>query len=333
MKDINNKDRFWELASSKIHGEISESESCELDVFLQDESFQKLFNEIVTLKSDLKETQILSEFPHENSWNIVSNKLKYGKTKLLWTISKYAAVLVFAVLMGGFLTKQIFYRDTLETFAEVKVPLGQMSEITLYDGTRVWLNSGTTFRYSNRFGKKNRNVELDGEAFFDVQKSKTPFKVKMKENEVEVLGTQFNVLSYHNEDITKVTLVEGSVKVNNSAGATIARLKPSQQIVIDEKINKSVIKSIDTEFYVAWTEGKIIFQDEKLSEIVSRLERWYNVEIQFASSELGDLNFSGTILKSKPFSQITMALELLLPINIDYRHILGEKDLVIISKK
>ncbi len=333
MKEINNKDRFWELASAKIHGEISESECRELDIFLQDESFKKLFNEIANLKSDLKETKLLAEVSSEKSWNEVSGHLRSDRFRLLWTISKYAAVLVFAVLMGGFLTKQIFYKDTPETFAEIKVPLGQMSEITLYDGTRVWLNSGTTFRYSNRFGKENRNVELDGEAFFDVQKSKTPFKVKMKENEVEVLGTQFNALSYKSEEDCKVTLVEGSVKVNNLAGSTIAMLKPSQQILINKKLNKAEIKNVDTEFYVAWTEGKIIFNDEKLSEIITRLERWYNVDIQLNSPEVGDLNFSGTILKSKPFSQITNALELLLPIEIDYKHILGGKDLVTISKK
>lgn len=333
MDEIKNKERFWELATAKIHGEASRDEMKELELFLQDHTFQNMYAEIEQLNLDLKKIKPLSHVSQKDSWNQISKTRKQKSLKRLYTISRYAAVFVFALALGGVLSVFLNQQNESESFAEVKVPLGQMSEVTLYDGTKVWLNSGTTLKYSNKFGKDNRDVKVEGEAFFDVQKSDMPFKVQLKSSEVEVLGTQFNVVSYLNDPFSEVTLVEGSVKLNNLTGTTIAQLKPEQQIIIDEKSKKAQIKQVETDFYVSWTEGKIVFNDETLSEISKRLERWYNVEIRLTSTEVEDLHFSGTILKSKPFSQITLAFELLLPINVDYKHIPGDRDLVTISKK
>lgn len=110
-------------------------------------------------------------------------------------------------------------------------------------------------------GKKSRNITLDGEAYFDVEKSDVPFRVRLKNSFVEVLGTQFNVISYQNDSISEVTLVEGSVNVNNLNGNNIAHLKPSQQLTIDDASLKAKRKTVDTDFYVSWTEGKIVFHE------------------------------------------------------------------------
>lgn len=330
---MDNSDKLWELVAAKLHNEISDKELLELDVLLEDEKNKKLYQEVKGLKKDIGETKSLSGVSQNNSWKTISYKLKSKSVSFVRNTVKYAAIIVCAFLLGSVLTNQFNKQNDITQYAEVKVPLGQMSEMTLFDGTKVWLNSGTTFHYNTNFGKKERKVSLEGEAFFEVAKTGTPFKVKFKNKEVEVLGTRFNVVAYTDENISQVTLVEGSVNVNKSNGYSIATLKPEEQITIDEITQKVFVKKVETNFYTSWTDGKIVFDDEKLSDIAGKLERWYNVDIQFKEEVVGDLLFSGTILKHKPFNQIVTAFELLLPVTINYTHINNGKDIIIISQK
>lgn len=332
MKE-HSEDRFWELATLKIHKEANVDELSELSSYLTNKKYAKKYSEIAYLNEDIKASQQLSYVSQQSSWTYIKANLQNKTMQLFRKVSGYAAVFVVALLLGGLAVQLWGERANQEQFAEVKVPLGQMSEITLYDGTHVWLNSGTTLKYSNSFGRESRNVTLDGEAYFDVEKSDVPFRVYLKRSFVEVLGTQFNVISYQNYSNSEITLVEGSVNVNNLNGNNIAHLKPSQQLTIDDVSLKAKLKTVDTDFYVSWTEGKIVFHDEKLSEICKRLERWYNVDITLEGKEVEELIFSGTILKNKPFSQIITAFELLLPVEIEFKHMPGAKDKVTITKK
>ena len=144
----------------------------------------------------------------EKSWYSIYNKVRSKTVRLVWNMVKYAAIVVLALGIGILITNQWNKAKEISGFAEVKVPLGQMSEMTLFDGTKVWLNSGTTLRYNSNFGEKERNVSLEGEAFFDVTKTGTPFKVKFKGKEVEVLGTRFNVMAYKDQNMSSVTLIQ-----------------------------------------------------------------------------------------------------------------------------
>ncbi len=324
---------FWELATAKLYNEADEKELHEFDQLFEEEKNKKLFSELEKLKTDVAKVKVLAEVSKEKSWYSIYNKVRSKTVRLVWNMVKYAAIVVLALGIGILITNQWNKAKEISGFAEVKVPLGQMSEMTLFDGTKVWLNSGTTLRYNSNFGEKERNVSLEGEAFFDVTKTGTPFKVKFKGKEVEVLGTSFNVMAYKDQNMSSVTLVEGKVNVNNSMGSTIAMLSPSEQMIIDEESKKATINNVETTFYISWTEGKIVFEEEKLADIVKRLERWYNVEIRFGDETIKDLTFSGTILRNKPFEQIITAFELLLPVQIEYTHVLGDKDVVQISKK
>ena len=330
---MENKDKFWELATAKLHNELSDAQSAELDELLEDKKNKKQFQEIKNLKKDLGKARTISGVSQNHSWNTVSKHLRSKTIQMVLNVTKYAAIVVFAFLLGSLITNTFSKQTEISGFAEVKVPLGQMSEMTLYDGTKVWLNSGTTLRYSSNFGKEERKISLEGEAFFEVTKNNIPFKVKLKNTEVEVLGTTFNVVSYNDENFSEVTLVEGKVNVNNLSGSKVAELKPSEQIYIDHISNKANITKVETTFYTSWTDGKIVFDDEKLSEITRRLERWYNVDIQFKEASVGELRFSGTILKNKPFNQIVNAFELLLPVQINYTTIPNGKDVIVFSKK
>ncbi|MDX1283364.1 MAG: FecR domain-containing protein [Draconibacterium sp.] len=329
-----NDDKFWELATSSLHDELSDKESEELKNMLVDEKNKKLFSEIEKIKANVKQIESLQNFSQDKSWKSISKQIRSKTIQLVWNVTKYAAIIAVAFLLGKLVNNQNDINTDFAKLARVYVPHGQMTEMTMFDGTKVWLNSGTTLKYSTAFGVNERNVILDGEAFFEVQKNEIPFKVQLKNSEVEVLGTAFNVISYKEEDYSRITLVNGQVAMNNLKGNEIAKLEPNQQITLnDDSPNKAILKHVDTEFYTTWKEGKIVIDNEKLSDISSRLERWYNIDIRFKDSEAGEFYFSGTILKHKPFNQIIDAFELLLPIEIDYKTVLNGKDIVTISKK
>ena len=333
MKETKQTD-IWELSASKVHQESGDDENRELEELRKKPENAKIIEDTREIHSQLQQTIPLRKTSRTRSWGKISGYFNKKKIRFFLSVSKYAAIILVALLAGFFINYDWNSAgNSPSTYAELKVPLGQMAELTLNDGTHVWLNSGTTLSYAGNFGKESREVILDGEAFFDVIKNEIPFKVQLNNSEIEVLGTSFAAISYQEDNFSQVTLVEGSVKVNNTTGKEIACLTPKEQIHIPENPEAYSVKKVDTRFYQSWTEGKIEFDDEKLSDVARRLERWYNVEIEFDQKETGDLRFSGTILKNKPFDQIIKAFSLLLPVEIDYQNNIENKNRIIISKK
>ena len=326
-------DNFWELASARLFHENSKEEKEQLETILREEENQNLFHRLEDIHQILSKTRPLRNASSVRSWAKVNEMLHRKKIKLIAEVFKYAAVILLALFAGTLIPTGKKASTDVPLFSEINVPLGQMSNVTLYDGTRVWLNSGTSLKYASDFGKNSRKVILDGEAFFKVKPDEMPFKIQLKNSEIEVLGTSFNAISFSGEDFSQVTLVEGSVKMNTLEGKEIVRMEPSQQITISGNLKEINLKTVDTGFYQSWTDGKIVFHEERLADIADRLERWYNVEIRFSNPEIGEMRFSGTILKNKTFDQIIKAFELLLPVKIGYQTNMGKKDVITISKK
>ncbi len=166
---------------------------------------------------------------------------------------------------------------------EIQVPNGKTLKIELTDGTVVWLNSGTRFKFPQSFNSytENRKVFLQGEAFFDVTKNKDkPFIVETKGINVEVLGTQFNVSSYDNEEIIATTLVEGSVNVIQveSPDKTL-HITPNYQAVFNTTNSNLSKTKVDTKIYTSWINNKLIINSLKFNDILKKLERKHDVEI------------------------------------------------------
>ncbi|KAB2814961.1 MAG: DUF4974 domain-containing protein [Paludibacter sp.] len=285
------------------------------------------------MRDRLYRAQPLTAISRNRSWKRVDHYFIQKKIRLMKSLSAYAAVLIVAFLFGNLVRPVLTVNHRPEQETRVSVPLGQMSEVTLYDGTEVWLNSGTTLRYTADFGAKDRTVNLDGEAFFKVKHSNIPFRVKLRNSEIEVMGTSFNVVSYPEERLSTVTLVEGSVRINNSDGKEMLTMTPSQQAVIPGNPENIQVSTVNPAFFHSWTEGKIVFEEERLADVAVQLERWYNVEIGFKGKDVADLRFTGTILKNKPIDQSIRAFQLLLPVEIVYRNHMQEKDKITISKQ
>ena len=176
---------------------------------------------------------------------------------------------------------------------------GQRSLITLYDGTKVWLNADSQLKYPESFaGKKSREVYLEGEAYFDVAENKDqPFIVTTSDLKVKVLGTAFNIRSYKKDDIIETTLIRGEVKVESTGKQSKEiTLRPNQKVVFEKHSRKLMLENqVETDKYTAWREGRLIFEDQPLSEIISALERWYNVTIRLEDTSSLDCHFSAKV--------------------------------------
>ncbi|MBJ6368920.1 FecR family protein [Snuella sedimenti] len=183
-------------------------------------------------------------------------------------------------------------KDTL-VYNTLTVPYGKRFKIMLSDGTNVNLNAGTSLKYPVKFIKgENRQVFLDGEAYFDVAKDANhPFVVNANAIDVRVLGTQFNVSSYPEDETISTVLVEGAVSVHNKKvpykPETATYLKPGFKAAWDKKYNSISIDKADVEMHTAWISGKIIFRHIPFDDIVRKLERHYNVVIKNNNKDLG----------------------------------------------
>lgn len=317
-----------------MHGEASEPEKKELHERCSQPEIDSVGKSISGIHSRLIEAAPLHHTSLTASWDKIAGYIKSQKIKSYLNLLKYAAILVAGLLAGTLISRTWNLKSGAPAYAEIKVPLGQMTEMTLFDGTHVWLNSGTTLRYTENFGAGARSVEIEGEAFFKVTHSAVPFRVQVKNNEVEVLGTSFAVEAYEDENFSRITLVEGSVMINDRHGQTLKQLEPNQQIHIPDDTNEKIVtRRVSTLFYESWINGQIKFDEERLGDVARRMERWYNVEIRFADKETSNLRFTGTVLKNKPVDQTMQAITMLLPIKVKHQSNLETKDVILISKK
>lgn len=328
-----NHDTHWEIIAGKLHGELSINEEAEFNQIMTDGTHQHELEKAQQIHDNLINTESISSNEKAKSWAKVENGIKTYQLRWIKVVMKYAAIIVVAFLAGNILKPNIQKVKEIR-YSEIAVPFGQMSQLTLSDGTRVWLNSGTTLRYPEQFGENSRSVSINGEAYFEVAKMPAkPFTVNTADMKVEVLGTSFNLSAYKEDAATSVTLVKGKVAVQNSDGKTIALLNPGQMATKNKNETKLAIQNVETGFYSAWIEGKIFFDDEPLDQIAVKLERWFNVEITFSNEHLKSLRFTGTILKNKPVDQIMQALELLSPIRFKHQINAAGKDKITIYKR
>lgn len=189
------------------------------------------------------------------------------------------------------------------------IPRGGQYPIRLADGTKVWLNSATSLRYPETFAGNERKVELiSGEAFFEVaHNSAKPFRVVVKGQTIEDLGTQFNINAYDDEPATKTTLLEGSVKVSKANQKVL--LKPGQQAVLKSVNAPIIIQSVDVDEAVAWKNGYFKFNGEDLKSVMRKISRWYNVDVTYQGNSGGNITFLGEVSRSKNISAVLKIME------------------------
>ena len=176
------------------------------------------------------------------------------------------------------------------------VPRGSEYKLVLADGTKVWLNADSELHYPTRFGGI-REVELHGEAYFEVAKDDAKsFIVRTENCEVSVLGTHFNVSAYNGEPVF-TTLAEGSVQVNS--GDQSVRLRPNEQAIVEKDDHSIHTQEVEAVRYIAWVNGRFVFRNTPLEDVVKQMERWYDVNIQFAADSLAAKRMAGVVYRNE----------------------------------
>lgn len=277
-----------------------------------------------------------------------SRNVRIFSSKASVYFAKIAAVVIFFFAIGGGVGYIISNRLNKQKISccEIEVPFGAISMVTLPDSSKVWLNAGSKLKYQNSFNNENRQVFLEGEAYFKVAKKKElPFIVNTDNLDILAVGTEFNVKAYSNENTIETTLIEGCVSVLNKKknGDIYSKkvcLRPSQKAIYIkcqqelqleeieniksttpeisslEKGNLYVASEIDTNPVISWKYDRLIFQGEKLNSIAVKLERKYDVTISFNSDEIKKFKFTGT-LEDETITQVLDVIKLTAP--IDYK--------------
>lgn len=199
-------------------------------------------------------------------------------------------------------------KEADKLYNKISIPRGGQYQLKLPDGTQVWLNSASTLRFPTRFSGNERNVELTGEAYFEVAKNKNmPFKVRVNQVEVKVLGTHFNIMAYDDEQSINTTLLEGSVNVSGNMQHTLIR--PGQQARFKKTAGSLNVEEVNLAEAVAWKNGNFLFADDDIETIMRKISRWYDVDVEYRGN-LTDKNFAGSISRSENVSEVLKTLEL-----------------------
>ncbi|PST82511.1 anti-sigma factor [Pedobacter yulinensis] len=194
-------------------------------------------------------------------------------------------------------------------FNTIETPRGGQYEVVLPDGTHVWLNALSALTFPTHFSGREREVTLRGEAYFEVARNKhLPFRVNTDRQDIEVLGTHFNINSYQDEQTVRTTLVEGSVKVIPADAALAVVLRPGQQAVLRHQ--KPEVRTVDTDMVLGWKKGYFVFSNNDLESIMRQVSRWYDVDVEFKNNSLRKRLFSGTVSRFENASQVLDLLEL-----------------------
>jgi len=264
---------------------------------------------LASLPEDLTEGKI--------SYDRFTHKHKRAATyRLVKRIAAYAAVIAFLVGFTHWWTlRQVGVQDT--EMLSLHVPAGQRLQLTLQDGTSVWLNARTTITYPSRFTQEERKVFIDGEALFDVVKdTKRPFLVSSRGIEMKVLGTRFNLYSYSNTDHIRTSLLEGSLMVyRERQESEYIILKPNEEVMIDN--NQMELETIKDPAYFLWTEGVYSFHEEPLINILRKLELYYDVKIEVKDPSIYTWEYTGKFRQKDGIDEILRIIRKIHKFNIE----------------
>jgi transmembrane sensor len=355
LQEYLNSNRDWLLAHDQLH-EFCESKAMENSSMLQhkEDAYLNHINRLKEQVADFNEVDQLDEMPEINT----------GKRKLI-RLAKIGGILsltciLFFYFIGFNSTSNadLANNKTKPAHSEVKVSFGSKSKIQLPDGTQVWINSGSKLSYSGTFKGNLREVFLDGEAYFDVvHDAERPFIVHTSNIDIKVLGTAFNLKAYDVDKSIEATLIHGSIEVVNRSQPDAPKiiLKPHEKIIFNKELETATYNHVDASginktsemsasstilikplpkniadsviHETSWLYNKLVFDEEAMTEVVTKLERWYDVKIEITDDRVKNYRISGTFI-DETVEQALNDLQLLIPFKYS-----NNNNLIIISKK
>lgn len=288
------------IIAKYLGGEITDSERIELTAWIESSPANKKHfsdymriwekghsyfppSEVLSDQIKIKD-QIINQLINDNP----------NRSASFW-IYRVAAILALPLMLGIGWHIGNSKNQGDDIICEVSTPKGHISRCTLADGTEVWLNAGSILKYPSTMNGNLREVNLDGEAYFKVTKNAhKPFVVNTRQAQIKVLGTVFNLKAYSSENKVETTLEEGRVefKPKNSTAGTI-ELKPGEQVIFNHSNQEISVNKVDTYLLTAWKDGKYVFKDAELKDIIAELERLYDVKFHVQNDSLLQQHFRG----------------------------------------
>lgn len=318
------------LVSAQLQNTISAEDLAQLRQWYESsEENRRQYRDYCLLLRGLRmeQDQHLFANSQSKSWRRVRRMIRPSRSTVYMTAVRYAAVVAIAFVVG-WMAKQTLFQPVAQGDVAISVPTDSRSHITLPDGSSVWLNAGSHLSYSADFGEKERRLTLDGEGFFEVaHDSRHPFVITSGNTSVRVLGTKFDMKAYHGDPCKRVTLLEGSLRVEQTDGQQ-QMLKPGEQVIIAH--NRIQLNKVAAADYAAWTTSgahqqaqdtkddgalptmvqpnrqsrqSLIFDNEPLEQIVCDLGRAFNVEIHI-EGDISDEVFYGDFRNDESLRQI-----------------------------
>ncbi len=264
-------------------------------------------------EANMQQYRLLRYIYDATIWNAPEARVSFVRkkhVKILWGFLKIASIFILALACSYYLLpKNEKITEPEVQMQTVYSPEGQRTEIYLADGTRVWLNARTSLTFPTRFTKGERRVELNGEAFFDVQKdSANHFIVSAKDYRIKVLGTEFNVKAYHQNNIFETALLEGAVEVISPDTRQKVILDPQTYVYEkDGKLIKAPLSNVDQ---FLWKEGIISFENESVKNIFTKLELYFDTKIEVRNTKILDFPYTGKFRTKDGVEHVLKVLQL-----------------------
>lgn len=335
MQEHDEHERTWQLAAKVLSGSgLEAEEQLAWEALQTDSQFQLEYAQVKKYWQQLEGLpygQIDASQDWQTVWNRIQHQVPATATsrRLVAPWLRYAATIAVCVGMAFFAGWKLSGPASgsgAHALTTIEAPPGSKTRITLPDSSTVWLNAKSRLSFNENFGIDNRTLALEGEAFFDVVKSTMPFRVRTPLYDVAVLGTAFNVKAYADDDRVITTLVHGSVRIErkSDAGATeVIMLKPNEKVTafrathggpaFSGNYRYTVDRGIDAEMETAWKDGWLSVQGESLLELARKLERLYDIKINFEEKTLENYRYTGR-LRQLSLEQVLKALSLTSPV-------------------
>ena len=322
---MNETEIMQELAFAYFAGKISKADEKKLFEFIQkEEQNYQQFKDwerawMLSEKEDLRTAREWESLQcrirtHEAVNPMIS---KSGSDLWRWAI---AIAAMFVLIAGG--TWVVLNTTTFMNKAQYIVfeaPYGEKSKMTFPDGTVVWLNAGSSLKYSNKYNTDDRVVELEGEGYFEVaKKKKIPFVVHTRGYDVVVKGTKFNVTAYPEDSNITTTLMEGAVELLKEK-QHIA-MKPGESVTLNVVSGKFTLTKVNSDVSKAWSENRIEYDNISLRELAAKLSRQYDVKIHLLTEEVGDKRFSISLRNQETIGEVMSALKEIIPIQVERKN-------------
>jgi ferric-dicitrate binding protein FerR (iron transport regulator) len=293
--------RIWENISNKIAGESSGEDDAAVTEWMSESKENKKILERLLQIWEYNPRQI-----HDNSTiyrKYQHRKNQFGKRKTVSPFVYYAlrisAVLFFVVSTTFVVNSILISSRNNVVYQEISVAKGSRSKFNLPDGTKVWLSNNSSIKYPSQFTGRTRELEIKGEAYFEVTPNKRkPFVVNIGENRIKVLGTHFSVSAYPNDKKVRTDLIEGKIQfdiANGRGGYHSYLVKPLHSLVLDKTSGNISEMKVPDGFYDYWHKGIYEFRNETLEDLAMKIDRIYNTQIIFEDESIKAKRFTGTI--------------------------------------